>query len=64
VRRAGNEGNVRRTHDSSDYLVGPAQVAGQQRTPRTPVRALLPLLPSGPGGVRRDDVARGVVQSV
>ena len=32
----------------------------QQRTPRTPTRAHLPLLPSGPGGVRRDDAARGV----
>jgi hypothetical protein len=31
-----------------------------QRTPRTPTRAHLPLLPSGPGGVRRDDAARGV----
>ena len=33
---------------------------GTQRTPRTPTRAHLPLLPSGPGGVRRDDAARGV----
>ena len=29
-------------------------------TPRTPIRARLPLLPSGPGGVQRDDAARGV----
>ena len=31
-----------------------------ERTPRTPARACLPLLPSGPGGVQRDDAARGV----
>jgi hypothetical protein len=31
-----------------------------QRTPRAPTRAHLPLLPSGPGGVRRDGAARGV----
>ena len=29
-------------------------------TPRAPASARLPLLPSGPGGVRRDDTARGV----
>ena len=29
-------------------------------TPRTPARACLPLLPSGPGGVQRGDAARGV----
>ena len=34
--------------------------AGIERTPRTPARAHLPLLPSGPGGVQRDDAARGV----
>ncbi len=34
--------------------------SGRTRTPRTPVRARLPLLPSGPGGVQRDDAARGV----
>ncbi len=39
---------------------GGAGVPGTQRTPRTPTRAHLPLLPSGPGGVRRDDAARGV----
>ena len=33
---------------------------GIERTPRTPARAHLPLLPSGPGGVQRDDAARGV----
>ena len=39
---------------------GGAGGPGTQRTPRTPTRAHLPLLPSGPGGVRRDDAARGV----
>lgn len=37
-----------------------APFAGMKRTPRAPTRAHLPLLPSGPGGVRRDDAARGV----
>ncbi len=47
-------GGGRHTRDGG--VCGP----GTQRTPRTPTRAHLPLLPSGPGGVRRDDAARGV----
>ena len=31
-----------------------------EKAPRAPGRAHLPLLPSGPGGVRRDTAARGV----
>ena len=37
-----------------------ARGPGTKGTPRTPARACLPLLPSGPGGVQRDDAARGV----
>ena len=33
---------------------------GREGTPRAPARACLPLLPSGPGGVRWGDAARGV----
>ena len=37
---------------------------GHEATPRAPARARLPLLPSSPGGVQRDDTARGVASSV
>ena len=33
-------------------------------TPRAPARAHRPLLPSGPGGVQRDDTARGVTRTL
>lgn len=38
----------------------PVPVCGHERTPRAPARARLPLLPSSPGGVQRDDTTRGV----
>ena len=38
----------------------PSASTGREGTPRAPDRARLPLLPSGPGGVRRDNAARGV----
>ena len=40
--------------------LSPDWAEGVKGTPRAPARALLPLLPSGPGGVRRDDATRGV----
>ena len=52
----------------TDLRIGPgegplaAPVAAwpeRERTPHAPVRARLPLLPSGPGGVHRIDAARG-----
>src|SRR5690606_38217809 len=42
------------------HIVVEARYPGHERTPRTPTRAHVPLLPSGPGGVRRDGAARGV----
>ena len=47
----------RHGHDTSRH-------ARHEGTPRTPARARLPLLPSGPGGVQRDDAARGVERQV
>src|ERR1022692_3077421 len=35
-------------------------LAGEGRTPRTPARARIPLLPSGPGGVDGINAVRGV----
>ena len=34
---------------------------GNRRTPRTPIRARVPLLPSGPGGVGGSNAVRGVI---
>ena len=42
----------------------PTQRRDSEGTPRAPARARLPLLPSGPGGVQRDDAARGVGRPV
>ena len=51
--RAGTSGTARATSERGLRRA-------ERRTPRTPARAHLPLLPSGPGGVGRDSAARGV----
>ena len=42
----------------------PAQASGREEAPHAPDRARLPLLPSGPGGVRQDAAAWGVGPSL
>ena len=54
IRAIQRRGHSRHPNASSDMRFG------QCGTPRAPIRARLPLLPSGPGGVERGDTARGV----
>src|SRR5579859_7967030 len=46
--------------DAAAAISSSSPVTGNGRTPRTPVRARVPLLPSGPGGVGRINAVRGV----
>ena len=59
LRRFGIEGEGRRT--VRGRVAGGSRASrGHEVTPRAPARARLPLLPSSPGGVQRDDTTRGV----
>ena len=59
VQGEGHGGHPMRRPRTAGQPVGRA-VWRTQGTPRAPARAHLPLLPSGPGGVQRDDATRGV----
>ena len=59
ARLAGDEGLVSSRSDAAAVISSSSPVIG--RTPRTPVRARVPLLPSGPGGVGGINAVRGVI---
>jgi len=44
-----------------DYNLAPRDDKFSKKTPRTPIRAQLPLLSFDPGGVHQGDAARGVL---